>query len=51
MDTEIEPECCLAYYENFNTVKNRMADIQERIFPQEKPKKEAQDLRSLVTTS
>ena len=47
MDIESEPECCLAYIEDLNTVKHRMTTLQERVLLQEKLKEEAQDLRSL----
>ena len=32
-DMNIDLECCLAYIEDINTVKDRMIDMQEKFFP------------------
>ena len=47
MDIASELKCCLAYIEGLNTVRERMAAMQEQYLSNEKNKKEVEYLKSL----
>ena len=44
---DIEPECCVAYIKDLNTIKDRMTDKQELYFSNEKSEEEIKHLRTL----